>query len=136
MTHDIKVYGYDVEIYAQDKNEATSKNQGVYSLKNDSWIKEPKKIKIDLKDPALQKKVDHYKKIIEFFINNKVDDFAVMDKFKEKLRDMRSAAVRQGGEFSLENLAFKELRNLGYLDKFSDYIISVEDKNLSLKKGE
>ena len=46
---------------------------------------------------------------------------------------MRSAAIQKGGEYSIENLAFKELRNLGYLDKFSDYIINVQDKSLSLK---
>jgi hypothetical protein len=30
----------------------------------------------------------------------------------------------------VESLAFKELRNLGYLDKLTDYIKSVEEKNL------
>ena len=74
--------------------------------------------------------------IIEFFINSKSDDVQKMKNFKDKLRDMRSAAVRRGGEFSLENLAFKELRNLGYIDKLSDYITHIEDKDLSLEKGD
>ena len=47
---------------------------------------------------------------------------------------MRGAAVQKGGEFSLENLAFKELRNQGYLDKFSDHITKLQDKQLSLAK--
>jgi REP element-mobilizing transposase RayT len=45
---------------------------------------------------------------------------------------MRQAAIRKGGEFSLENLVFKELRNNGYLTKFSDYITSKQVKELSL----
>lgn len=136
LNHSIKVYGYEVELYAQDKNEPTSKNQGVYSLVHDRWKNKPKKEKIDLNDPFLKKKVDHYKKIIDMFVQSKSDDVDKMNVFKEKLRNMRSSAVRQGGEFSLENLAFKELRNIGYLDKLSDYITHIEDRDLSLSKGE
>ena len=32
LTHDIKIYGISVELYAQDINEPTSSDQGVYSL--------------------------------------------------------------------------------------------------------
>ena len=34
---------------------------------------------------------------------------------------------------SLENLIFKELRNRGYLDKFTDYIHNIEDHQLTYK---
>ena len=134
LNHDIKIYGYEVELYAQDKDEPTSTDQGVFSLKNSKWLNKPKRHKIDLSDGFLKKKIDYFKKIIEFFINSKSDDVQKMKNFKDKLRDMRSAAVRRGGEFSLENLAFKELRNLGYIDKLSDYITHIEDKDLSLEK--
>jgi hypothetical protein len=46
---------------------------------------------------------------------------------------MRSAAIRKGGEFSIENLVFKELRNNGYLEKLSSYITKIEDQSLSLE---
>ena len=45
---------------------------------------------------------------------------------------MRASAIQQGGEFALENLVFKELRNRGYLDKLSNHIKHLEDTNLSL----
>jgi hypothetical protein len=45
---------------------------------------------------------------------------------------MRASAIQQGGEFALENLVFKELRNRGYLDKLSKYIVNLEDRKLSL----
>jgi len=134
LSHDIKVYGFPVELYAQDLDEKSSMDQGVFSLKKDEWIKKPIKEKVNLQDPAIARKVKHLKDIIDFFIDSGSHDIEKMDAFKEKLRTMRGASVQKGGEFSLENLAFKELRNQGYLDKFSDHIIKLQDKQLSLAK--
>jgi len=64
-------------------------------------------------------------------IDNHVDLDSVKH-FKEKMRDMRGAAIKRGGEFSFENLVFKELRNQGYLDKLSDYQKTSQDQALSL----
>ena len=55
-----------------------------------------------------------------------------MKAYKEKIRSLRGVSVQKGGEFSLENLAFKELRNRGIIDKFSNYIKNIEDHELSL----
>jgi hypothetical protein len=38
------------------------------------------------------------------------------------------------GEYSTENLAFKELRNKGYLDKLKDYKNELTSKRLSLEE--
>ena len=65
-------------------------------------------------------------------MQNKVDNIQLLNNLKDKVRNMRGAAIKRGGEFSIENLAFKELRNKGLLDKFTNYIISIEDKKLSL----
>lgn len=134
LSHDIMIYGFPVELYAQDLSEKSSSDQGVYSLKNNKWVKKPVKEEVNLEDPCLKKKVQHLKDIIDHFITSRSDDVARMDAFKERLRTMRGAAVQKGGEFSLENLAFKELRNQGYLDKFSDHIKKLQDKQLSLHK--
>ena len=45
---------------------------------------------------------------------------------------MRIAGLKQSGEFSIENIVFKELRNLGYIDHINDHITSNQDKDLSL----
>ena len=97
------------------------------------WISEPRKEKVNLKNPQIARKVTHYKHVIDYFIKTKTDDIEKMNEFKDRLKNMRSASIQKGGEFSVENLVFKELRNSGYLDKFSDYIIDAEDKKLSLK---
>jgi hypothetical protein len=59
-------------------------------------------------------------------------EYEALEGLKTKFRDMRAAALKRGGEFSVENLVFKELRNLGYVNKVVDYIISKQDQKLSL----
>lgn len=135
LSHNIQIYGYNVELYAQDISEPGSPDQGVYSLKKMKWIRMPKKEKTNYKDPFLIKKIKSLKHIIDYFIKTKSDDVTKIQKFKDKFKDIRSFAVRRGGEFSLENLAFKELRNSGYLDKLSEYITHLQDTQLSLNKG-
>ena len=132
MAHKISILGYGLEPYAQDQSVEYPKNQGVYSLTNDEWICKPVFVGDEMiKDPYLKKKVKFYMKMIDDMINNHVDLDSVKH-FKEKLRDMRGAAIKRGGEFSFENLVFKELRNQGYLDKLSAYQRTNQDQALSL----
>ena len=132
MSHNVSVLGYALEPYAQDESVTYPKNQGVYSLTKDKWIAKPEYIGDDmLKDPYLKKKVSFYMKMIDDMIKSK-SDTATFKAFKEKLRDMRGVAIKKGGEFSFENLVFKELRNRGYLDKMSKYEKSQQDQALSL----
>ena len=69
--------------------------------------------------------------LIDNMIKSKMDAEAFQS-MKAKIRDMRGAAIAKGGEFSQENLVFKELRNRGYLDKMDKYEKSLKDKELSL----
>jgi hypothetical protein len=131
LVHDISIYGHDVELYAQDKSVAYTMGQGVYSIKNDQWLVHPEKTFPDLEDPAISSKVDQYKQKINTLIDSNADD-AAFESLKKKFREMRTAGLKQAGEFSTENLVFKELRNQGYLDKMVNYINSRKDKELSL----
>jgi hypothetical protein len=132
MAHKITILGYGLEPYAQDESVQYPKNQGVYSLTNDEWICKPVFIGDEMiKDPYLKKKVKFYMHMIDDMIKNHVD-LDTVKHFKEKLRDMRGAAIKRGGEFSFENLVFKELRNQGYLDKLSAYQRTNQDQELSL----
>jgi len=132
MSHKITILGYGLEPYAQDISVEYPKQQGVYSLTKNEWIAKPEFIGDDmLKDPYLKKKVKFYMKMIDDMIKGHIDLDSVKH-FKEKLRDMRGAAIKKGGEFSFENLVFKELRNQGYLDKLSTYQRTEQDQELSL----
>lgn len=132
LVHDIKIYSHPVELYAQDENDSLPANQGVYSLIQDAWVLEPRRMQVDLADPLLIRKVRDMMEEIDDLIENEADDTNVLRKLQKKIRDMRASAIQQGGEFALENLVFKELRNRGYLDKLSNHIRHLEDTNLSL----
>jgi predicted nucleotidyltransferase len=131
LVHDIKIYGHDVELYAQDKNTPYTKDQGVYSIKQDKWLVQPTKKEVNLNDPAIKRKVEQYIEKINTLIETSAEDGA-FETLKTKFREMRAAALKQGGEFSIENLVFKELRNLGYLNKITEYLRSKQDQRLSL----
>jgi hypothetical protein len=131
LTHDISILGHDVEIYAQDINEPVPPDQGAYSLTNDEWITQPQHQEFDVDASNVQKKVYEYIHKIEDLIMSNAEDEA-FEKLKEKIRNMRSAGLKKSGELSVENMVFKELRNLGYLDKMTKYVRSTQDKKLSL----
>ena len=93
---------------------------------------EPRRTEVNLSDPLLIRKVRAMVEKIDELIENEANDTDVLRKLQKRIRDMRASAIQQGGEFALENLVFKELRNLGYLDKLSTHIKNLEDTNLSL----
>jgi len=133
LTHDIKIYGHDVELYAEEEGTERPANQGVYSVKFNKWLMLPKKMEKDVDFRLLKTKSRAMMDKIDFLIQNKSNDFEELEKLKTKIREMRSAGIRKGGEFSIENLVFKELRNSGYLDKLSTYITKTKDRSLSLE---
>jgi hypothetical protein len=128
----IRVKGYPVELFAEDKTNKPKQGQGVYSLMKGNWIQEPLMLKLNFKkDELLAQKVEFFKQQIENAINGKQSD-SVVEALKDKIRTMRGAAIQKGGEFSFENLVFKELRNRGLVDRLSNYLKSKQDKRLSL----
>ena len=72
------------------------------------------------------------KKQIESAITT-ADDPMDLKRLSEKIRKMRQAGLDKGGEFSVENLVFKVLRNMKYLDKLSKAFHQQQDDELSLK---
>lgn len=132
LSHDISIYGHDVELYAQDVNAEFPANQGVYSLTQDNWMVPPTKQEVNFNDSNLIRKIEDYVNKINSLIDSNSDDES-FKKLKKKFADMRKAGIKKAGEFSQENLIFKELRNKGYLDRMNQYIKSKEDEKLSLK---
>lgn len=130
---DLNIYGYPVELYAQDINELPHQDQGVYSIQHNEWIQRPQYLGLDFEhDYHLKKKADFYKKLIDKMIDQHATD-GTINMLKQKISKMRGDSIAQGGEFGLGNLVFKELRNSGYLDKMSTYVKSKMDKTLSLE---
>ena len=134
LVHDITIYGHDVELYAQDKETPYPKKQGVYSIKNKKWIAQPKHENVDFRGPVLLAKVKQYTERIDTLISTNAEDES-FSKLKEKFKNMRSSGLKKIGEFSLENLIFKELRNRGVIDRMTKYLQSRLDQKLSLNEN-
>jgi hypothetical protein len=136
--HDIKIYGYDVELYVQNDVEAHF-SSGEYSVLFDEWKNKPKKEKVKIDTELIQNKAKHWMKIIDEVIDNS-DDKSLesgvdsINKVKDKLKKYRTAGLEDGGEMSDENLVFKVLRRNGYIQKLFDFQNEYQDKKLSLKE--
>jgi hypothetical protein len=135
--HDFKIYGYPVELYPQDAEEAHFAS-GVYSIKNNEWISKPSKEKPQLESLVLTKKIDSWVDKIEGLITNiKKEGVSPneknIEKLKEKLKDYRKSGLEKEGEYSYENLVFKYLRRSGLLEKLYDTVNRQTDKELSVE---
>ena len=122
--HNIKIYGHDVEIYVQDI-EHKGHYSGIYSLKDDKWLKNPKKEDPDIDFGAISSKAASYAAEINdinaLFKKRYVSEaYMQADALKKKIRDMRQVGLDGEGTYSVENLAFKLLRNNGFMKKLGD----------------
>ena len=123
LQHDIKIKGYDVEIYCQDSNQEHH-STGIYSLINDEWIKKPSKENFEPDEELIRKKAEIYMSSIndleKKFDENKPYDTLEpkLKKVWKKIKDGRQAGLEREGEFSVENLVFKLLRRNGYIERF------------------
>lgn len=128
--HNITIKGLPVECYVQG-NEEEHHSTGVYSIAKNQWLVEPKKIKPEVDDAAVEAKKDSVIHDIEIALLSK--DLNQLRKVKEKITKMRKAGLERAGEWSVENLVFKILRNLGLIDEIAEKIRELEDQELSLE---
>jgi predicted nucleotidyltransferase len=130
--HDIKIKGYDVEIYVQDVNEDHI-SSGVYSILHNKWIIEPKKDKPNIDDRKILEKGEEFGKRIDKLIQNPKDvTITQLDDLRKKIKEFRQSGLESGGEYSYENLTFKLLRRNGYIQKLLKLKTQLTDKKLSI----
>ena len=134
--HDIKIFGYEVELYVQNATEAHF-SSGVYSVLYDEWDVKPEKEDLNIDTKILKSKINHWKSQIDTVVDNATEkdiDEAreYIKKFKEKLKKYRSSGLKKEGEYSYENLVFKYLRRSDYLEKLFNLENNLLDKELSL----
>jgi hypothetical protein len=127
--HNIKIGGYDVELYVQDANKPHH-SQGIYSVANNEWTDVPKRRKPTVDDISTRSKYEDLSQRIDSAIAS--NDYDVMTAMTAKIRDMRQAGLDQHGEFGPENLAFKMLRTQGKIKELYDARNAAKDQLLSL----
>ena len=135
LRHDIKFNGHEVELYFQDIHEPHVAS-GLFSLSGNRWIKKPKYEKPEVDHEDVVKKAESFKRefdLLDDALNNISDEkeFSLINrrakKLKEKIMRMRKEGLAGKGEFSVENLAFKNLRNDQTIARLNDLIIKSYD---------
>lgn len=131
----IKVHGFSIEVYVQPTSEHFTSNAGVYSLTKGMWIQRPVKTQVNLDDKEIQRKAKVVMRDIDNIVHGKMASVIAQPRIKEvkaRIKQLRAAGLEAGGEFGVENLAFKAIRNAGYLDKLSKYSEALKDSSLSI----
>lgn len=136
---DLKIYGYPVELYAQDEHENHAAS-GVYSLEKDKWLikPEPNKIKaIKLNKYLIKEKVlkiaNKIDALVAEYEENKDDEYKVSQiaikakKLFDRIKAIRKEALKNGDEMSSGNIAFKCLRRGMYIQKLADLKLKTYD---------
>jgi hypothetical protein len=133
--HNIKIFGYDVELYAQGVTDE-SHSDGVYSVMNNEWIHRPTKTHNNINMSVLKTKIKSWTDKIDDSIENAKSEgnSESLKKLKDKLKDYRQSGLNKDGEFSYENLVFKYLRRSGDIGKLFDEKNKIKDKQLSIER--
>ena len=131
--YDIKIKGIDVELYVEDVRSGAMSN-GIYSILNNQWIKLPKKVNV----PDMSNNEEFIFLLKEWKDNAETamrsNSWIEVQRFINELYNLRRLSLMTEGEFSIGNLVFKELRNLGLLDELKDTVKRLQSKELSLEK--
>jgi hypothetical protein len=130
FTYDLKINGIPVELYVQDAAQ-THHSAGIYSILNDQWLSEPKHSAPVVSEREVRSKARSYAgQINQALRSNNLDK--CVDTMEHIYR-LRKAGLESGGEFSVENLAFKLLRDRGQINKLRKYIDKLQSAELSLE---
>jgi hypothetical protein len=117
--------GMAIELYAQDSNEELHSSVGIYSLMQRKWIKRPSSKLVSIDDNIIDQKVMPLKYQIDNLDKNDPNLRCKIKQILEHLRRMRQTGLDAEGEYSIENLAFKKLRTIGYIDKLKEMLKSL-----------
>ena len=150
---DIDFYNIPVEIYVEDESTPRVSN-GVYSVLNREWLQEPKYVNIpdmdmDVFNAELAKWEERYRQVLNDAVGEleeyyepdpdaaediKTQQIKEIDDYIEDLYNLRKIGLPLTGEYGLENVIFKTIRNKGYLDRLKDLKNELLGKELSLSE--
>ena len=125
--HPVILKGHDVECYVQDKNEAHTAS-GLFSLSTNKWITVPSYNPPNIDERDVNEKIrvikfefSEIKKRLKKSIGPDANQLLeYLERFKKKIMADRKEGLARGGEFSVENLVFKALRQDGTIEEIID----------------
>ena len=138
LRRNIVIKSFDVELYIQDINEIHNAS-GLFSLLDNKWLRVPKfnppdidEKDVTLKFKTLAREIDEIESRLEStkegeeVTARELFDFG--ERLKSKIQKNRKQGLAEVGEFSVENLVFKKLRNEGYIEKLIGLISRAYEK--------
>lgn len=127
--YDISIRGVDVEIYVEDIKSTTLSN-GIYSIYKDEWLKFPKKL-TDIPHVDISDDFSKWESRIQDVLQgqNSTDIESTIN----DLYLIRKHSLDTDGEYGKGNQLFKEVRNVGLLDKLKTAYKASRSKELTLE---
>lgn len=129
LRHPVIIRGHDVECYVQHKD-AQHRSSGLYSILRDRWLVVPfynppvvDQRDVDEKARVIVKEVKEIEKRSRSISGEEAKEMLeYLDRFKKKIMADRKFGLYDTteGEYSVENLVFKELRKNGTMEKMID----------------
>lgn len=129
--HNIKIKGIDVELYVQPSDQKHH-SLGIYSVLDNKWKQKPVMGTVKIHNGDVKDKVENYvNKIVQALVDDDLDNVRAT---QDEISRIRKAGLESGGEFSIENIAFKILRAKGFIEKLRQHAFKLQDRALSLKE--
>jgi hypothetical protein len=111
--------GTNIELYAQDLNQLEPLSAGSYSVMRGEWITNPSAKIVTIDDALILQKAEPFQYEIDQLSELDPNLSDVIQRLKLRLRKFRQSGLESDGEYSIENMAYKYLRNHGYLNKLT-----------------
>jgi ribosomal protein L35AE/L33A len=127
--YDISIRGVPVEVYIEDSNYPAV--SATYSLGDGSW-----RVKPDSQPQEIDtKEIVRMSKIWQTVIGKAIEsnDLKTGRKVLKMLRNYRKLGLKHSGEYGIENLVYKTLRNSKIIEKLMKLIGDLHDQSLSIK---
>ena len=127
--YDISIHGVPVEVYIEDSNfPAVS---ATYSLGQGSWKVKPDRQPEEIDSEEIVRMSKIWSTVIGKAIES--NDLETGRKVLKMLRNYRKLGLKQTGEYGIENLVYKTLRNSKIIENLMKMIGDLHDQSLSIK---
>lgn len=126
--YDLSIYNIPIETYIEDVSAGNATN-GRFSLLKNEWVMQPVKHQYEI--PDISEELNNYINKCTTVIAGD-DAQAILDTIND-IYMMRKLGLAEGGEASVGNLVFKELRNMDMLTDLKDRYYELRSDSLSLK---
>jgi hypothetical protein len=133
MNYPLTYHEMPIELYAQDSNDVLNSSVGIYSLLHGKWINQPSADVISIDDDAIEQKAQPYEFEIDSLDANDPQIEYKLRNILTRLKHLRQTGLDAEGEYSVENMAYKHLRNKGYIERLKRLQRKVEIGQLKME---